>query len=368
MDDAMIAGIEGFRLNDQNVVVKVSDHRGRTGWGGAVATLGGSAGDMLAHVAPLAIGRSPFDTGSINRDALRHGYRIGSTGAYVAAVSALDIALHDLCGQITQMPVWSLLGGRFRSRIPLYSSFMRVGRSPADQAELARQHVDQGYTAIKLHTATMWGTGPGDDTLPVVEAVRAAVGDGIDVMVDVNAAYSVPAAVEMGERLLGFGVRHFEEPLVPWDLEGYAHLRSVLPMRIAAGEQCHTLWQFRDLVEQARLDILQPNVTACGGFTVATQIAALAQAHNRQLVCHSTEPTLGTAASAQFWASTAVCDLPQEYLGEPVHPLRDTTPILKSGPRIEDGTLVVSEDPGLGVVVDEEAVIRAASRHWRFGA
>jgi L-alanine-DL-glutamate epimerase-like enolase superfamily enzyme len=367
VQDTVVRRIEGFRLHDQNVVVKVTDAHGRSGWGGAVATLGGAAGDMLRHVAPHVIGENPFDTGKVSRAIFRHGYRIGGSGAYMAAASAIDIALYDLQGQLLQTPVWSLLGGRFRSEVPVYSSLMRVGRSAADQAVLVRQRVDEGFRAVKLHTAQMWGEGTDDDTLPVVGAVRAAVGDDIGIMVDVNQAYSVPAAVAMGERLVALGVDHFEEPIVPWDLDGYAHLRDRLPMQIAAGEQCHNLWQFRDLIERGKVQVIQPNVTACGGFTVATMVAALAEAHNRQVVCHSTEPTLGTAASAQFWAATGCCELPQEYLGEPSHPLRDVTPILRSGPRVEAGVLHVPDEPGLGVVVDEDVVRDAATHSWLFG-
>jgi L-alanine-DL-glutamate epimerase-like enolase superfamily enzyme len=104
------------------------------------------------------------------------------------------------------------------------------------------------------------------------------------------------------------------------------------------------------------VDILQPNLTKCGGFSVGRRIAALAEACNTSIACHNNEPTMMTAVHAQYWASTIMCNVPQEYCGDGVKPLRDTTPILVEGIVIEGGDAVIPDSPGLGVVIDEERI------------
>jgi L-alanine-DL-glutamate epimerase-like enolase superfamily enzyme len=368
MADERVEKIETFRLHGEFVVIKVSGG-GQSGWGEGFATAGGATADMMRHVALEVIGRSPFDVADISQHLFRRGYRIGHSGAYIAAMSAVDIALHDLQGQLLGVPVWQLLGGRMRPAVEVYASLMRSTRSPAEEADLVRKRMDQGYRSIKLHTGLTWGVSEDEDnTTRVVEAVRAGAGDQVRILVDVNQAFTVPQASAVGVRLGDLGVAHFEEPIMPWDFDGYAFLRSRLPMPLAAGEQAHNFAEFRDLLTRGCLDIVQPNITACGGYTVARKVAALAEAFNRQVVCHMIEPTLGTAASLHFWLSTPACELPQEYFGEPVHPLRDHTPILKRPPSVRDGRLAAPEGPGLGVEIDEDALRRATTSYTVYDA
>jgi L-alanine-DL-glutamate epimerase-like enolase superfamily enzyme len=257
-----------------------------------------------------------------------------------------------------------LLGGKFRDRAPVYSSLMQRHLPPEQDVEKVQKRMEQGYTWVKLHTATGWSFDQGrDGTIETVRALRNQCGDydALKILVDVNQAYMVPGALRVGQALGELQVSHFEEPIAPWDLEGYNQLQAALDIPLAAGEQEYNLWQFRDLITRANLDILQPNITSCGGYTQGMKIASLAEAFNKPLTCHNTDPALMTAAHLHLWATCQNCIYPQEYFGEDTHPLRDATPVLKTPIEVVDGHIEIPTGPGLGIGVDEEMVRQIAS-------
>lgn len=358
-----ITNVEVFLLYDQFVYLKVETDDGVSGWGEAAF----HGGKITAHIAKTLgqkiIGRDPFHTDAIWRELFQTGYRIGSTGAHVAAIGALDIAFHDIKGKALNTPIWNLLGGKFRDRVPVYSSLMQRHLPPEQDVEKVQARMEQGYTWVKLHTATAWSFDTGHDgTIETVRALRDKCGDyeRLKILIDVNQAYTVNGAIRVGRALEELQVSHFEEPIAPWDLEGYNQLQAALDLPIAAGEQEYNLWQFRDLITRANLDILQPNITSCGGYTQGIKIAALAEAYNRPLTCHNTDPALMTAAHLHFWATCQSCIYPQEYFGEDSHPLREETPVLKTPIEVVDGHIEVPDGAGLGVEVDEDVVRKLA--------
>ena len=235
---------------------------------------------------------------------------------------------------------------------------------PEENVERVRARMKQGYSWVKIHTATAWRMDPRpeDDTVETVKALRDSCGglDGLEILIDVNQTYTLSEALEVGRALEGLDVSHFEEPIFPWDLEGYNKLQAALDVPLAAGEQHCNLWQFRDLITRANLDIIQPNITACGGFTQVMKIASLAEAYNVPVTCHNTEPVFTTATHLHLWAVSRGCVYPQEYYGEDEHPLRDSTPVLKTPISVEKGHIKVPSGPGLGVEVDEDMVRRIA--------
>jgi len=174
-------------------------------------------------------------------------------------------------------------------------------------------------------------------------------------LVDVNNAYTVHHALEVGRQLEELNVFHFEEPIPAYDYDGYNRLQAALDIPIAVGEQEYTRWQFRDLITVAQVDILQPDVVKSGGFTEMMKIAALAQTYNKPIIVHNTQPTIGTSAHLHFWAACQSCLYPQEYNIEP-HPLRDKTPILKTPLNIVNGYMDVPQGPGLGIEIDEKVL------------
>jgi L-alanine-DL-glutamate epimerase-like enolase superfamily enzyme len=188
--------------------------------------------------------------------------------------------------------------------------------------------------------------------LAVLREVRKAVGDNIELGFDVNNGYSVSTAIRMGRRCQDeLGIVHYEEPVAQYDYAGIAQVVAALDVPVAAGEHEYTRWQFRDLITQANVDIVQPDLVKCGGISEALRIAALASAYNRMLVPHQTQPALGTAANLHFTACFAREDRAQEYdinskraiLNQVIHPALEQ----------KAGYLPVPDGPGLGLEVDE---------------
>jgi L-alanine-DL-glutamate epimerase-like enolase superfamily enzyme len=305
---------------------------------------------------------------SAYQELLKTCIRFGASGAPVYALSAFDIALHDLMGQRLGVPVSTFLGGALFDRMPLYSSPQMRNAKIDAVVEHAEQCLAAGIGAIKLHTGKSYF--PGDVARNTVEWVRALrkiwpTREDLGLMVDVNTGLSAPDAVRVGRELERLDVTWFEEPISQWDHAGYRQIQQALDIPVAAGELNCLFWQFRDSVVEARLDIIQPNLTKCGGFSVGRRVGALAEAFNKPIASHNNEPSLMTAIHVQYWMATKMCEMPQEYCGDGVKPLRDTTPILLEGTRIEDGFAFAPDGPGLGVTLDEERIRAEATQTIR---
>jgi L-alanine-DL-glutamate epimerase-like enolase superfamily enzyme len=205
-----------------------------------------------------------------------------------------------------------------------------------------------------MHLDRRWGfDARPDETIEIVRTIRKEVGDRIGILVDVNNAYSLPTAVRVGRALQDLGVSHFEEPLAAYDYQGYAQLQAALEMPIAAGEQEYTRWQYMDLINTAKVDILQPDVIKTGGFTESCKIADLAQMYGKQIVTHNAYPTVNTVAQMHYWAANQACYPRQEYVTEP-HPLRDEYPLFPNLPVPLNGKIEIPGGPGLGLELDEK--------------
>ena len=155
-----------------------ADPRPVSGWGEAAFHGGKVAAQIAEAVGQKVIGRDPFQADAIWQDLFRTGYRIGSTGAHVSAIGGLDIAFYDIKGKALGTPIWNLLGGKFRDRVPVYSSLMERHLPPEQDVEKVQARMEQGYTWVKLHTATGWAFDQGrDGTIETVRALRDRCGD-----------------------------------------------------------------------------------------------------------------------------------------------------------------------------------------------
>ncbi len=359
---ARIARVESIILLDRYQLVRVHTTDGVAGVG-EVSPMQVAVTHALVEsaLAPRIVGQDAADIERLWQRMYYGAYKLGPMGALLEAIAGIDIALWDIAGQVAGQPLYRLFGGKVREKATVYASSMKRGMSPVDEARRAAQFQEQGYGAYKLHSATPWMYDSGfDGTLKTVKEVRAAVGDAFDVLVDVNNAYLPHTAIRMARRLEELGVWHFEEPLAAHDYAGYASLADAVDIPIAAGEQEYTLWQFRDLILQGRVDIIQPDVIKCGGITEFRKIAALAQAFNKPITVHNTQPTIGTVAHLHLWVSCPSCIYAQEYNIEP-HELRDHTPIWVEPVLVEAGHMEVPDRPGLGVRIDEDALRRLRS-------
>lgn len=351
-----IEKVEALVLYDRYIVVRVATDEGLVGYGEASPMGAPVVANAVRHLGRMIVGEDPFNSEALWMRMFTQGHKLGPMGSQLEAMAGIDIALYDIKGKALGTPIYNLLGGAFRLKVPVYSSSMRRDLTPQDEAARVETFHAQGYTWYKQHSALPWMYDRGfDQTVEVVRAIRDRVGDEVTLLVDVNNAYTVNRAVKVGRQLEALNVFHFEEPIPAYDYAGYWRLQAALDIPIAAGEQEYTRWQFRDLITRAQVDILQPDIIKTGGFTEVMKIAAVAQTFNRPITVHNTQPTLGTVTHLHFWAACQNCLYPQEYNIEP-HPLRDETPILKTPLQVERGHLAVPQGPGLGVEVDESVL------------
>ena len=315
---------------------------------------------LCAHIehtlAPLVMGMDPFDVEAIVAKMLISNYKIaGQTQAMAGA--GIEIACWDIMGKTLQQPIYRLLGGAFRSRIQVYASSMRRDIAPEEEARrMSDLRSRYGFTAGKVKIGSEWGfdrdESPGR-SLALVKAVRNAMGDDFQLMVDANSGFSAPRAIELGRRFEQLGVFHFEEPCPYNDLDATAKVARALDLAVAGGEQDWDLQVFKAMLVKQAVDIIQPDVIKCYGFSHAKKIAALAEAFTTPVTVHNAKPHLGTVATLHFAAATPACRYAQEYSIEP-YPFRDQL----FEPRLEvvDGHMSVPQGPGLGVVLNERLI------------
>jgi L-alanine-DL-glutamate epimerase-like enolase superfamily enzyme len=309
---------------------------------------------------PVLLGKDPLDTGVRWAEMVRASSALDLGGALFIGIAGVDVALWDLKGKALGVPIYRLLGGKVRDRVRMYASSMRRDLPPVEEARRAVSFAEAGYTAYKLHGAVPGAIDdPADHTVETVREIRAAVGDSFEILVDVNAAYSVHHAIEIGKALEDLGVFHFEEPRPHYDLDGLASIADALTIPIASGENMFTHWQFRDLIIKGRVDILQPNIVKAGGFTELQRIGALASAFSKPITVHNTQPIVKTAAHLHFCISHPNAVYAQEYNIEPIS-IRDEWPILKIPLEVKDGYMDVPDGPGLGIELDDKVVKRLA--------
>jgi L-alanine-DL-glutamate epimerase-like enolase superfamily enzyme len=307
------------------------------------------AGRGLAEV---IMGRDPLDIEVLWDDMYRQTMVFGRRGVAMHALSAIDLALWDIYGQATGLPLYRLLGGRRRARVRAYASILWPGTT-ADAVRTVSELAARGFTAVKLG----WG-GLGQDLradVATVAALRRAVGEGVDLMIDVGQGMSRKAARRFVGAMEQFGVAFVEEPLSPDDLDGYRELGRHTQVPIACGEKETGLWGFRELIERGQLDIIQPDLARAGGITECRRIAALARLHHTTLIPHCWSTDILVRATLHF-----VACLPEEPLFE--YCITDTP--LRFGVTTDpigvdaDGFVAVPEEPGLGVKLHRETLER----------
>ena len=355
-NDLKITGVEPCVLKGGKcwVIVRTSD--GVSGIG-EVSPMNAVAAALLIRdaFAPLLTGMNPLDIDRCWDRVYYRTYKQGVMGLQPEALAGVDIALWDILGKVAGMPIHRLLGGKRRDAVRMYASIGGAAEStPESMAKRAEAAVKDGFTAVKIRQD--YGPVEPDRNvkkdLALLDAVRKAIGNDVELKYDVNNGYSLPTAIRVGKEIEQFNVVHYEEPLAQTDYAGYAKLVDAVDIPIAAGEHEYTRWQFRDLIEQANVDILQPDLVKCAGISEAVKIAALASTRHKQLCPHQTQPTIGQAATLHYTSVFVNNDMAQE-LTEGGHnsPLRD---LFKSPLEFKDGHLTVPDSPGLGLELDEQ--------------
>jgi L-alanine-DL-glutamate epimerase-like enolase superfamily enzyme len=301
----------------------------------------------LAHV---LLGEDPLRTEYLWHKMYRANIYAGRRGIGIHAMSGIDLALWDIKGKALGLPVWKLLGGGFTNSLRPYASSL-FGATPAETGERARQFVGQGFTAVKFGWDPMGRDAETDVAL--VREARKGLGDGPDLMIDAGLVFDAKTAIQRARAFEQYNPFWFEEPLQPDDYQGYAKLAAASPLRIAAGEEESERRSFLQLMDVGQIDIVQVDLTRCGGFTEAMKIAALAADRGLPVVNHGFTTYLNVAAALHFLASIPNTLGLLEFVVEEGTTLRYhiTEPI-----RAVDGRVSVPDAPGLGLALDEAGI------------
>lgn len=337
-----------YSRSHETCLVRLETDTGLVGWGEGQAPVSGRAVKAIIEdlCVPIVIGRDPFDVEYL-------WYRMYSsmrerghvTGFFVDALAAIDLALHDLLGRALDKPVYKLLGGRFRDRVPVYAGL--GGTDAGAVAQAAAEHVAYGYRALKLHLRM-----DNPQLLAIVDAVRQTVGPTVELMVDVHGTRDVSAAIELGRGLEALGVRWLEAPAQPEDVHGQAAIAQALDMQVATGEWLRTVWEWRQWIEHRSFDVAMPDI-ARTGLCEGKRIAALCDSFNLPIAPHvGGGGILSVAASIHYSAA-----IPNFQILEHSHRAHVVkSQIASTYPEPLDGAFVLDEQPGLGVEIDQAAV------------
>ncbi len=342
------------------LIVRVKTDSGITGVGevdsSPLAVKGAIEGPLshtivtgLKHV---VIGEDPFQTEYLWHKMYRANIYAGRRGVAIHAMSGIDLALWDIKGKALGLPVWKLLGGGFHHKLRCYASSL-FGATPQKTYELARTYRDQGFSAVKF------GWGPmGPDAkldLELVRQGRKGLGDDADLLVDAGLAWDAKTAIQRARAFEEFNIFWLEEPLRPDDYDGYRKLSEASPLRIAAGEEESNRLSFVDLMDRGKIDVVQVDLTRCGGFTEAMKIASLAQDRGLMVANHGFTTYINVSAALHFLNSIPNA-LITEFVAEEGTTLREE--ITKQQLRAEDGFLSIPDAPGLGIDLNEEGIAK----------
>lgn len=326
------------------LLVRVETDAGVTGWGEAFGHVAipptKTALDTI--VAPLFIGRDPTDIAGLMREVQQCIHALGRNGACMYALSGIDIALWDIAGKRAGLPLYQLLGGSRRDRIPGYASLFRYG-DPELIARNTRAALESGYRSIKLHEITR----------EAVLAAKAAIGSAsCSLMLDTNCPWLPDEAVRMAQAMRADGLTWLEEPVwPPEDAQGLARVRAV-GIPIAAGENAQGLVEFHNFFRGGAIDIAQPSVTKVGGVTEMRRIIALAEAYGLAVVPHCPYVGPGFLASLHIIAS-----MPAAPPVEAVWLELEASPF-DPWVRVQNGQFSVPQGPGLGCDPNPAVVAR----------
>lgn len=299
----------------------------------------------------VLIGEDPFEVERLWHKMYMASVYYGRRGAAIQVISGIDIALWDIIGKAVQKPVYKLLGGGYRDKVRAYASTL-FRSEPAAMAEACRRYLDQGFTAVKFG----WGVFGQDRErdIRLVEAARQALGPKPDLLIDTGwyVSRTPKEAIDLVRRLAPFQPFFIEELLNPEDYDGYARVAEAVDVLIACGEQESTEWGFHMLIERGKVDVVQPDLSRCGGFTTARKIVHMTELYDRLCIPHAWISDLLTAASLHLNAFMRRSVFVEFNVTS--GPL--SREICRNPLCMKDGYVDVPQGPGLGVEVDEAAI------------
>lgn len=342
----------GLRNSRSATLVQVATDEGISGLGSCSGN-----GELIEAVVgkilqPLLIGMDPTEIGAIwDKAYFRGGHKeFGTRGVGVVAMSGIDIALWDILGKVRGVPLYQLLGGKCREKVPVYATAL-YPEEPSKVAKRARGFAEQGFHGVKIKVGFDL-----DQDIRIVRAVRQELGKDFSIMTDANQGYTLDVALKAADAFADCAAYWLEEPLFVEDIEGHAILRERGKTPIAVGENLHMRYAFENFIARGAVDFIQPDVARAGGVTEIREISAMAAKHRVPVSFHTWGDAVALAASVHLAAALRECIVME--LDYTYNPLREE--LLREPIKVENGYLIPPEKPGLGVELDQQALQRFA--------
>ena len=346
--------VDCFRTNW--VFVKIYTDEGITGVGeGTLEYKEKAFLGALEHIKEYLLGKNPFQIEEHFHKIYRDAYWRGGP-VLMSALSAVEMALWDILGKSLGVPVYQLMGGKVHDKVRIYVNGWFAGaKEPEEFAEKAKIAVQRGVTAMKwdpfgksyleISNAEL------DKALRNVAAVREAVGNQVDLLIEGHGRFNIPTGIKIAKELEQFKPMFFEEPVPPDNLDALKAVREKSPVAISAGERLYTRWDYKPLFDKMPCDYIQPDISHAGGIMELKKIAAEAECRYIPFAPHNPSGPVANAATLQLAASCPnFCILEIMYSDVPWR--KDVT---DEALEYQDGYITIPDKPGLGIEIDEEA-------------
>ncbi|MCY4537364.1 MAG: mandelate racemase/muconate lactonizing enzyme family protein [Chloroflexi bacterium] len=359
-----IRNIEPYRGGPYWLFVQLKTDEGITGLGERPTGHALNLNPQISMIEDLCdqfvIGKSPFQIERIWQTAYASRHDGRHPGLYMTpALSAIEMALWDIVGKATNQPIYNLLGGRVHDQLRAYAYMPTEGiwEDPEKAGEIAIKLVEEGNTACKLDPFTPFFPHPRDFSLKTIrhvarifKAIRAAVGDELEVGIGTHGQFSTAVAIRVAKELEQFSPFWFEEPVPPENIDEMARVAAHTSIPIASGERLVTKFEFADLLKKQAAQIIQLDVGQCGGILESKKIAGMAESYYAMIAPHMYCGPVAAAAAVQL-DTCSPNFLIQEYNGDSLH-----SEIFKEPIRFENGFITPPTGPGLGIELDEAVV------------
>jgi len=351
---------------------KVETDEGLVGYGDARAMNKTQAliGYMQEAVPYYILGHDPFNIELLVQRMMREDYaRAGEIA--MTGIAVIEMACWDIIGKALNQPVYKLLGGAVRDKIKVYANgWYRTERTPDAFHAAAKKVVEKGYRALKFDPfgASFYDFERKDmiETVSLVEAVRDAVGDDVDILIEMHGRFTPSGAVTIANELAQFRPSWYEEPVPPENLKALKKVMDAvapLGIPIATGERIHVLHEYRELFELQAADVIQPDITHFGGLLSMKKLAGWADAYYIRLAPHNVAGPVATAAAFHFAACTTNVMIQENFNDFDAPYVNESAPGL---PAVVDGFVPLPDKPGLGITINEDVVEAHPSQAVRF--
>jgi galactonate dehydratase len=314
-------------------------------------------GYLVEAVPNHVLGADPFEIEDLVGRMMRNDYaRAGQIA--MSGIACIETACWDIVGKALDQPVYRLLGGAVRDRIKAYANgWYTVERTAEEFHAAARRVVDRGYRALKLDP---FGAGAWELTveerrrsLELVEAVRDAVGADVEILIEMHGRFTPAEAIRLARELEPFAPSWIEEPVPPDNLKALRKVADQVSIPVATGERIHVRHEFRELFELQAADVVQPDLTMCGGINETRKIASWAESYYVLVAPHNVGGPVSTAAALHLAAATPNFKIQEHFNDFSEAFVKEAAP---GNPEIDDGFFPLPDGPGLGVTIDEDMI------------